>query len=145
MSLSRSLVRCAWVPVAATLLASCAGTPPARHDAADRASYMAHAGKPVDRFMWLTSYRRWTSISADQVVVWTDLDRAYLVTVLHPCANLWFARAIGFTHTGDEVYAHLDSVKADGWTCSIRTIQPIDYRAMRRDQQAARESRTGSG
>lgn len=136
MSLSRSLVRCAWVPVAAALLAACADTPPARHDAAQRASFMAHAGKPVERFTWLASYRRWTPISSDQVVVWTDLNQVYLVTVFHPCANLWFAHAIGFTHSGDNVYAHLDSVKADGWTCSIKTIQPVDYRRMQQDQQA---------
>lgn len=141
MSLSRPLARYAWVPAAAALLAACANSPPARHDAAERASFMAHAGKPVDRLMWLNSYRRWTPISSDQVVVWTDLNQAYLVTVFHPCANLWFARAIGFTHTGDDVYAHLNSVKADGWTCSIKTIQPVDYRRMQQDQQ----SQTGSG
>ena len=145
MSLSRSLVRYACVPAAATLLTACATSPPARHDAAERASFMAHAGKPVDRFMWRNSYRRWTPLSSDQVVVWTDLNQAYLVTVFHPCANLWFARGIGFTHTGDDVYAHLDSVKADGWTCSIKTIQPVDYRRMQQDQQAARAAQTGSG
>lgn len=145
MSLSRSLVRYAWVPAAAALLAACASSPPARHDAAERASFMAHAGRPVDRFTWLNSYRRWTPISSDQVVVWTDLNQAYLVTVFHPCANLWFAQAIGFTHTGDDVYAHLNSVKADGWTCSIKTIQPVDYPRMQEDQRAAGASQTGSG
>jgi len=50
MSRSRALVRLAWVPVAAALVASCANTPLARQDAAERASYMAHAGRPVDRF-----------------------------------------------------------------------------------------------
>ena len=145
MSLSQLLVRCAWVPVAAALLVSCAGTPPARHDAAERASFMAHAGQPVDRFMWLTSYRRSTAISSDQVVVWTGLNEAYLVTVFHPCANLWFAHGIGFTHTGDNVYAHVNSVKADGWTCAIKTIQPVDYRRVQQDQQASRATQTGSG
>ena len=145
MSLSRSFARCAWVPVAAALLASCASTHDAHHDAAERASFMAHAGQPVDRFMWTTSYRRLTPISADQLVVWTELNQAYLVTVSHPCANLWFARSVGLTHTGDSVYAHLNTVKADGWTCSIKTIQPVDYRSMRQDQQAERPSRSGSG
>ena len=145
MSHCKLLVRCAWLPVAAALLAACTSTPAARHDAAERASFVAHAGKPVDRFMWLAGYRRWTPIGSDQVVVWTDLNQAYLVTVFHPCADLWFARAIGFTHSGEEVYAHLDSVKADGWTCEIKTIQPVDYRRMQQEQQAARASQTGSG
>jgi len=67
-----------------------------------------------------------TPISSDQVLVWTNLSQAYLVTVLHPCADLWFANHISFTQTGDSVYAHLNLVKADGWTCGIKTIQPIN-------------------
>lgn len=130
---SRSFARSAWLPVVAALLASCASTPPARQDAAERASYMAHAGKPVDRFTWISSYQRSAPISSDQILVWTNLNQAYLVTVLHPCADLWFAHHIGFTQTGDSVYAHLNLVKADGWTCGIRTIQPVDYRAVEQD------------
>ena len=126
MSHSRPLVRLAWVPVAAALVVSCANTPLARQDAAERASYMAHAGQPVERFTWVTSYRRETPISSDQVLVWTNLNQAYLVTVLHPCADLWFANHIAFTQTGDSVYARLNLVKADGWTCGIKTIQPIN-------------------
>jgi hypothetical protein len=94
---------------------------------------MAHAGKPVERFTWITSYRRSTAISPDQVLVWTNINRLYLVTVSHPCANLWFAGNIGFTQTGDSVYAHLNLVKADGWTCGIKSIQPIDYRGVEQD------------
>jgi hypothetical protein len=94
---------------------------------------MAHAGKPVNRFTWITSYRRSSAISSDQVVVWTDINRAYLVTALHPCANLWFAHDIGFTQTGDSVYARLNLVKADGWTCGIKSIQPVDARGVEQD------------
>jgi Family of unknown function (DUF6491) len=135
---SRAIARFACLPLAAAFLASCASTPLARQDAAERASYMAHAGKPVDRFMWVTSYRRSAPISSDQIVVWTSLTQAYLVTVLHPCANLWFANHIGFTQTGDSVYAHLNLVKADGWTCGIKTIQPVDSRGMQQDLSAQR-------
>ncbi|HEX4266809.1 MAG TPA: DUF6491 family protein [Steroidobacteraceae bacterium] len=120
------------------LLASCASTPLGRQDSAERASYMTHAGKPVDRFTWVTSYRRSAPISSDQILVWTGLTQAYLVTVLHPCANLWFANDVGFTQTGDSVYARLNLVKADGWTCGIKTIQPIDYRGVEQDLSAQR-------
>lgn len=148
MSYSASLIRYAWLPVAAALLASCASGPLTRQDAAERASYMAHAGKPVDRFTWITSYRRSSAISSDQVVVWTNINRAYLLTVLHPCANLWFAGHIGFTQNGDSVYAHLNLVKADGWTCGIKSIQPIDYRGVEQDlsgRQASAPRRAGAG
>jgi hypothetical protein len=135
---SRSIARFACIPVAAALLAACASAPLARQDSAERTSYMAHAGKPVDRFMWTTSYRRSAAVSSDQVVVWTNLNQAYLVTVVHPCANLWFANHIGFTQTGDSVYAHLNLVKADGWRCGIKTIQPVDYRGVEQDLSAQR-------
>jgi hypothetical protein len=141
MSRSRSsFVRYAWLPVAAALLASCASSPPAQHDAAERASYMAHAGQPVKRFVWDTTYHRWTALSSDQVLVWTNLNEVYLVTVLHPCADLWFAHTIGFTQTGDSVYAHLNLVKADGWSCGIKTIQPVDYRAVEQDLRTAKST-----
>src|SRR5512146_1325143 len=145
MSCTASLVRGFWLMVAAAALAACAGAPPARSSSTQRASYMAHAGKPVDRFTWLTSYRRWTAISSDQIVVWTDLDQAYLVTVRHPCATLWFARRIGFTHTGDSVYARANAVKADGWTCLIKTIQPVDYRQMQQEQRRQDQAGASSG
>ena len=145
---SRSLVRYTWLPVMAMLLASCASAPLARQESAERATYMAHAGKPVPRFTWITGYRRATAISSDQVVVWTNINRAYLVTALHPCANLWFAGNIGFTQSGDSVYAHLNLVKADGWTCGIESIQPVDYRGVEQDlgrQQASASAQSGTG
>lgn len=148
MSHCRFLVRYAWLPVAAALLASCASPPIARPNTAESASYMAHAGKPVNRFTWITGYRRASAISSSQVLVWTDINRAYLVTALRPCANLWFAHHIGFTQTGDSVYARLNLVRADGWTCGIETIQPVDYRAAEQDlerQQASAPGRSGTG
>jgi hypothetical protein len=148
MSQSRSWVRYLWLALAAALLASCASSPIAQQSAAERARYMAHAGPPVKRFTWVSSYQRASAISRDQVLVWTDINRAYLVTALRPCANLWFAHHIGFTRTGDSVYAGLNLVKADGWTCGIKTIQPIDYRAVQQDlgrQQASVPGRSGTG
>lgn len=148
MSHSRSPIGYAWLPFAAILLAACASTPLAQQDTAERASYMAHAGAPVPQFTWVGSYRRSTAISSDQVVVWTDLNSAYLVTALHPCANLWFSHNIGFTQTGDSVYARVNLVRADGWTCGIKSIQPVDYRAVEQDlsrQQATAPGQSGSG
>jgi hypothetical protein len=145
MAHSKLLLRGTWALVAAALLASCVSAPVVRSDAAERASFMAHAGKPVDQLVWLTSYQRWTPLSADQVAVWTKLNQAYLVTVVHPCANLWFARAIGFTRTGDSTYAHVNFVKADGWTCAIKTIQPVDYRRVQQDLRRQQQANASAG
>lgn len=138
MSCSRSCLRSAWLLVGAALLASCSGIPLKQREAAERSRFEAYAGKPVDRFTWLTSYNGWEPISPDQLVVWTDLNDAYLITVFHPCTDLMFARRIGLTSSGDTVYAHFDAVKAEGWKCMIKTIQPVDYRRMEQDLRRQR-------
>ncbi|HZT04142.1 MAG TPA: DUF6491 family protein [Steroidobacteraceae bacterium] len=144
MSWSTSCRRCAWLLVAAALLASCSGIPLKQREAAERSRFEAYAGKPVDHFTWLTHYDGWEPISHYQLVVWTDINRAYLIRVFPPCTDLMFARRIGLTSTADTVYAHFDAVRADGWRCQIDTIQPVDYLKMKRDlrqqQQAAKEA-----
>lgn len=145
MSCSRSSFRSAWLLVAAALLASCSGIPLEQREAAERNRFEAYAGKPVDHFTWFTRYEGWEPISRNQLVVWTDINRAYLVTVFPPCTDLMFARRIGLTSTADTVYAHFDAVRAEGWRCVIDTIQPVDYRRMQQDlreqRQAAKQAR----
>ena len=149
MSCSRFTLRTVWLIAGAVLLASCSGIPLKQRDAAERARFEAYAGKPVDHFTWLTRYEGWEPISPDQLVVWTDINRAYLITVFHPCTDLMFARRIGLTSTADTVYAHFDSVRAEGWRCTIRTIQPVDYLRMqhdlRRQREAQKRKQGGSG
>lgn len=140
MPCSRSSLRAAWLLVAAALLASCSGIPLKQRDAAERARFEAYAGKPVDHFTWLTHYDGWEPISHYQLVVWTDINQAYLITVAPPCADLMFARRIGLTSTADTVYAHFDAVRTEGWRCMIDTIQPVDYRRMQHDLREASKS-----
>lgn len=145
MSCSRASIRSAWLLVAAALLASCSGIPLKERDAAERARFEAYAGKPVDHFTWLTHYNGWEPLSPDQLVVWTDINDAYLITVFHPCTNLMFARRIGLTSSADTVYAHFDAVKSEGWRCMIKTIQPVDYRRMQKDLREQQEAKKREG
>jgi hypothetical protein len=133
MSSSRPYLRCAWLLLGAALLASCSGIPLKQREAAERARFEAYAGKPIDHFTWLTSYNGWEPISPDQLVVWTDINDAYLITVFQPCTDLMFARRIGLPASADTVYAHFDAVRVEGWRCMIKTIQPVDYRRMEQD------------
>ena len=140
MSRPRSPLRRAWPLLGTALLASCSGIPLKQREAAERSRFEAYAGKPVDHFTRLTSYNGWEPISPDQLVVWTDLNDAYLITVFHPCTDLMFARRIALTSSGDTVYAHFDAVKTEGWRCMIKTIQPVDYRRMERDLRKERDT-----
>jgi len=140
MSCSRSS-RGVCLLVAAALLASCSGIPLKQRDAAERARYEAYAGKPVDHFTWLTHSQGWEPISPDQLVLWTDINTAYLITVFHPCIDLMFAHRIALRPTADTIYAHFDSVHVEGWNCVINTIQPVDYLRMEHDLRAQHETK----
>ena len=140
MPCSRSFLRGACLLMAAALLTSCSGIPLKQREAAERARFEAYAGKPVDHFTWLTRYEGWEPISRNQLVVWTDINKAYLITVFSPCTDLMFARRIGLTSTADTVYAHFDSVRAEGWRCIIDTIRPVDYRRMQHDLRQQRQA-----
>ena len=145
MSCSRSYLLGACVLIATALLTSCSDIPLKQREAAERSRFEAYAGKPVDHFTWITRYDGWEPISRDELVVWTNINDAYLITVFEPCTDLMFARHIGLTPTADTIYAHFDSVRVEGWRCIINTIQPVDYRRMQQDQRAAKASQTGSG
>jgi hypothetical protein len=145
MSCSRSCLRGAWLLVTAALLASCSGIPLRQSDAAEHARFEAYAGKPVDHFTWLSNYEGWVPISRDQLVVWTDLNQAYLITVFPPCTDLMFAHRIALTPTADTIYAHFDSVHVEGWKCIINTIQPVDYLRMEHDERAQHEANKSPG
>lgn len=140
MSCSRFHIRAACLLVAAALLAACSGIPLEQRDAAERARFEAYAGKPVDHLTWLTEYQGWQPISPNQLVIWTGINDAYLVTVFRPCTDLMFARHIVLHPTAHTLYAHFDSVHAEGWSCIIDTIRPVDYRRMQHDLREQHEA-----
>lgn len=125
-------IRIAGLLAAAALLVSCAAMD--APDSARAARYNAYAGQPVDHFTWLDQHRGWAAISSDQLIAWSSFNAPYLVTVVQPCPNLWF-NARGITSTLDDVYTHTNYVLAAGRRCEIRSIRPIDYARMQRDQR----------
>ncbi len=140
MSCSRWCLKLAWLLVAAASLTACSSIPLAQRDAAELARFEAYAGKPVDHFTWLTEYDGWEPISPNQLVLWTDMNQAYLITVFQPCTNLMFARRIALHPTANTIYAHFDSVHVERWKCVIDTIQPVDYRRMQDDLRRQHEA-----
>lgn len=126
--------RVAWLVAAAALLASCSGIRTLRQqDAAEHARFNAYAGKPVRQFTWVTRNRSTRAIWTNQLVAWSDINQAYLITVAQPCPNLMTAPHVSVGSTAGTVFAHANLVFAKGRSCEIETIQPVDYRQMQRD------------
>jgi len=119
--------------VAAALLSGCGGIPVKQRDQEQLERYLQYAGEPVDHFTYLGRYDSWQELAPYQLMVWTTVDQAYLITVVPPCPELQFANRVGLTATQHTVYVRLDSVLVRGWRCQISEIRPVDYRRMRQD------------
>src|SRR6187402_4004089 len=77
--------------VVSALLAGCATGP--------KLDYTDYAGEPVKSF-YMSHFDGWTVVSKNQLVVWTDINKAYLLSVTGYCPDLQFANAIAVTSTG---------------------------------------------
>jgi len=124
--------------LAAIVTAGCSGIPRRDHDQAQLERYLQYAKAPVDHITIIGHYDNWQSVGQYQLILWANINDAYLVTVSPPCENLQFAQRIGVTRTADTIYARLDAVLVKHWRCQITEIRPIDYLQMRRDQRAER-------
>ena len=139
-----------WLLSATALLAACSGIPLKQRQDAQRARYEAYAGPPIEQFTYLGRYDSWQPIGTNELVVWTTINQAYLITVAPPCENLEFTNRIGLTQTANTVSARFDFVKVGGrWRCPIQQIRPVDYLRMRQDMrkeaEAAKAAQPASG
>ena len=129
-----------WKPclllIAAILAAGCTGIPRRERDQEQLDRYLRYAKAPVDHITLLNHYDNWQSVSQYQVVLFANVNDAWLITVSPPCENLQFAPRIGITQTANTIYARFDAVLVKHWRCQITEIRPIDYLQMRRDQRA---------
>lgn len=122
--------------VAALLAAGCSGIPRRERDQEQLDRYLRYAGEPVDRITYLGHYDNWQSVSRYQLVLWTNINDAYLITVRPPCEDLQFAQRIGITQTASTISSRFDSVLVKHWRCQISEIRPVDYLRMKRDERA---------
>jgi hypothetical protein len=132
-----------WKPavlvVAAIVAAGCSGIPRRDRDQEQLERYLRYAKAPVDHITIIGHYDNWQAVGQYQLILWANINDAYLVTVSPPCENLQFAQRIGLTQTANTIYARLDAVLVKHWRCQITEIRPVDYLQMRRDQRAERE------
>jgi len=115
--------------LAAASLAGCATSP--------KLDYTEYAGEPVKSF-YMHDFDGWTPVSKDQLVVWTGINEAYLLTVTGYCPDLKFANTVAVTSTGNTV-DKFEKVLVGRDRCFIKEIRPIDTKQMKLDRKVLAE------
>jgi Family of unknown function (DUF6491) len=116
---------------AAALLAGCQTGP--------ELDYTDYAGEPVKSFyLSAGGADGWHAVSKDQVVVWSGMNKAYLLQLSGYCPNLQFAQSIGLTSHGSTV-DRFEKVIVGRDRCLIKEIRPIDTKQMKEDRKLMRK------
>ena len=106
--------------------------------------YRNHSGEPVNGFQYYGRFSSWTPLGDSAVAIWVGPSRAWLLDLYGPCNDLDFAQAISLTSNGGRVSARFDSVRVHQYgppasiPCRIKEIRPLDVKALRAEQKAAR-------
>jgi hypothetical protein len=121
--------------LAAASLAGCASTLAKLNG--PKLDYTEYAGEPVKSF-YLGNYDGWSAVSKDQLVVWSGINKAYLLTVTGYCPDLEFANTIALTSTANTV-DKFEKVIVGRDRCFIKEIRPVDTKQMKEDRKLLRE------
>src|SRR5690349_2063271 len=120
--------------VCTALFAGCATNP--------KLDYTDYAGEPVKSF-YMSHFDGWSAVSKDQLVVWTDINKAYLLDVTGYCPDLQYANAIAVTSTANTV-DKFEKVIVGKDRCFINTIRPVDLKQMKADRKLMRQQQKAS-
>ena len=121
----------AMIAAAATMLAGCASMRKSQLD------YHEYTGEPVKSF-YMNNLDGWASVSKDEIVVWSGLNKAYMIKVSGYCPDLQFANAIAVTSTASTV-DKFEKVIVGRDRCFIKEIRPIDTKQMKIDRKVLAE------
>ncbi len=99
--------------------------------------YTDYAGEPVKSF-YMSHFDGWNAISKDQVVVYSGMNKAYLLTLTGYCPDLQFANTIAVTSTANTV-DRFEKVIVGRERCLIKEIRPLDVKQMKADRKLIRE------
>jgi hypothetical protein len=96
--------------------------------------YEPYIGEPIRGF---TAFRMqsWQPVSRNQLILWTSINDAYLLTITNNCPDLMFTDTVRVTSTASQI-STLDQVRVRNDRCPIQKIQPIDIRRWRKDREA---------
>jgi hypothetical protein len=99
--------------------------------------YADYAGEPVDTVRTLGAVNGWTPVSRTQLVIWTGVNEAWLLTVWDSCRDLTFANSISVTQSGRQI-TKFDRVLVGEERCAITEIRPVDVKQMKADRKAVK-------
>jgi hypothetical protein len=86
----------------------------------------------------MSNFDGWSAVSKDQLVVWSGMNKAYLLTVTGYCPDLQFANAIAVTSTGNTV-DRFEKVIVGRDRCLINEIRPLDTKQLKADRKLLRD------
>ena len=128
------------IPLVATVLAAatmagCASTLAKLNG--PQLDYSDYAGEPVKSF-YMSNFDGWNVVSKDQLVVWSGMNKAYLLKVTGYCPDLQYANAIAVTSTANTV-DRFEKVIVGRDRCFINEIRPLDTKQMKADRKLLNE------
>ena len=109
------------------------------------ALFSKHAGAPVDEIRSYFRLYDWQPLGKTQLAIWVDNQYdAYLIEVNEPCSGLDYAKSIAVSSTQHVISRRFDKISFDRQVCTIDSIRPVDYRAVRKER-AETEGSPSSG
>jgi len=132
--------------LAVTLLTACSSIP--RNDDSEKAiaRYTPYLGEPVSQFNTYTRFDSWSPVDNDHVVIHTNVNEAYLLTVAPGCFDLPFATSLGVTSKFPHaVQSGFDSIRVGRQSCRITEIRPVNDKQMRADLKAEKLEKKARG
>jgi uncharacterized protein DUF6491 len=130
--------------LAVTLLSACTSARLAEQKQKEAfARYQPYIGETISQYSRYTHNDGWSAVDNEHVVVHTNVNDSYLLTVAPPCINLPFAGVgIGVTERfPNSVSSGFDSVLVRGERCRILKIQKLDYKRMQADIASEKKAR----
>jgi hypothetical protein len=128
--------------LALTLLSACSGIPRQEEGRNALERYTPYLGERVSQFNMYTRFDGWSPVDDRHVLVHTNVNETYLLTIAPACFELPFATRLGVTSRfPNTVSSGFDSIRVDGATCRITDIQRVNYKQMKADLAAEKKQR----
>jgi hypothetical protein len=136
--------------IAVLVLTACASSG-ARHDdglakGSDKlARYQPYVSEPVSQFNMYSSFDGWSDVDNEHVIIHTNVNESYLLTVAPVCIDLPFATRIGVvSRFPNTVSSGFDSLRVGRENCRILEIRPVNYKKMQADLRAEKKLKAAS-